>query len=225
MNKLNKILVLAMFSVASLVSNVSADSGNFAGPYVGVQASMAGVELAGDYNDPDQSVHSKDSGQTGMIGSFGSLQAGFNKPLNETAFVTVGLNYTPTGDATFSAKDVGGGKNVTFELSDLMEVFIEPSFMVTSNSALFVHAGYIEGDLAATGTDVKNKTLALDGTSLSAGLKVITDGNLFIKAEAGLTDLGSFKLTEITGVDGNATAFANADTEVAFGAITIGKKF
>ena len=106
-----------------------------------------------------------------------------------------------------------------------MEVFIEPSLMVTANSAVFVHAGYSEGELAASGTNVTNKTLDLDGMTLSAGLKVITDGNIYIKAEAGMTEYDGFILTGITGVDDNATATARADTTVAFGALTVGYKF
>jgi hypothetical protein len=225
MNTIKKLLVLVMFSAASLVSNASADSSNFAGPYVGVAVSMAGVELDGKYTDPDQGVSTTTNGSTGMIGMFGSLQAGYNAPMNEQAFMTIGLSYTPTGEADFSAKNLASNKNVKFELSDLIEVFVEPSFMVTTNSALFVHLGYVEADLTATGTDVTNKTMALDGTTISGGLKVVTDNNIFIKAEAGMSDYGGFTLDKIVGVDGNATAKASGDAEVAFGQLTIGKKF
>ena len=224
MNKLNKILVLAMFSMASLVSNVSADSSIFAGPYVGVTASMAGVEMDGKYEDPDQGVNTKDTGQTGMVGTFGSIQAGYSITNASMGFVTAGISYTPTGDATFAAKDIGA-ENVNFTLSDLVEVFVEPSMMVTANSAVFAHIGYSEGELAASGTNVANKTLSLDGYTLSGGLKVITDGNVYIKAEAGMTEYDGFVLTGITGVNDNATAKATADTTVAFGALTVGYKF
>jgi len=225
MNKLSKVLTLAIFSAASLVSNVSADSSIFAGPYVGAKLSIAGVEMDGAYNDPDQEVHSKDSGQTGMIGQFGSLEAGWSLVGSGAAFVTVGTVYTPTGDASFAAKDIGGGKNVTFELSDLMEVFIEPSIAVTDSTAVFIHAGYSEGELSVKGTDVQNQTKSLEGTTISGGLKLVTDNNIFIKAEAGMTTYDNFKVTSITGVNGNTTANATADTEVAFGALTVGLQF
>lgn len=225
MNNLSKVLTLAIFSVTSLVSNVSADSSIFSGPYVGAKLSVAGVVMDGVYNDPDQSVHKKDSGQTGMIGQFGSLEAGWSLVGSSNAFVTIGGTYTPTGDASFAAKDIGGGKNVTFELSDLMEVFIEPSLAITDSTAVFVHAGYSEGELSVKGTDVQNQVKSLEGLTVSGGLKLVTDKNIFIKAEAGMTTYDSFKVTSITGVDGNKTANASADTEVAFGALTVGIQF
>jgi len=225
MNKLIKIIAFVMFSAVSLVSSVSADSSNFAGPYVGVTASVAGVELDGVYKDPDMGVHTSDKGQAGMVGAFGSIQAGYNIPLNEIAFMTVGAAYTPTGDASFAGKDVVGNKNVTLELSDLVEAFIEPSFSVTSQSAMFVHLGYTTATLDVKGTDVQNKDVDLDGYTVSTGLKVITDAGVFLKAELGMTEYDGITIRNITGVDGNATATATADTKVAFGALTVGKKF
>ena len=225
MNKLSKILALALLSSASLVSSATADSSTFAGPYVGVTASIAGVELDGVYKDPDMGVHTSDKGQVGMVGAFGSVQAGYNIPMNETAFMTVGAMYTPTGDAEFAGKDVVGNKNVKLDLSDLLEAFIEPSFTVTSNSAMFVHLGYTQATLGVSGTDVQNTDVDLDGYTISTGLKVMTDTGIFLKAEMGMTEYDGIKITKITGVDGNATANATADTTVAFGALTVGKKF
>jgi len=145
--------------------------------------------------------------------------------LTDMIFVSVGVGYTPTGDASFAAKDVAGGKNFDMTISDLMEYYIEPSVTITSDAAVFLHIGITEGDLAVKGTDVLNQTKSLDGLTASAGMKVVTENNIFIKVEAGMTEYDTINITSINGTDGNATASAKGDTTIAFGALTVGYQF
>jgi hypothetical protein len=225
MNKLNKILVLAMFSVASLATNVFADSSNFEGPYLAVQASVAGVEIDGSHEDTTMTSETKTTGRAGMIGTFGSVQLGYNIAAGAEGFITIGGTHTPTGDASFAAKGVAASKKVDLVLSDINEVFIEPSVMVTSNSAVFVHVGYSEAELSAKGDDITDKTLDMDGMTVAAGLKVVTDAGVFIKVEAGMTEYDTIKLDGITDADDGTTATAQGDPTVAFGTVSLGVKF
>jgi len=226
MNKLNKILVLAMFSMASLVSNVSADSSIFAGPYVAIQASVVGVEVDGSHTDSTLDTKKTTNATPGMVGNMGSAQVGFNQALSELAFITAGLTYTPTGDAKFAAKSLGGTvASFDLTLSDIKEVFIEPSFMVTSNAAVFLHLGMSEADISVKGSDVTNKTTTLDGQTIALGLKLVTDTNVFIKAEGGMTTFDNLKVTGILDGDGGSTATAKGDPTVAFGTVSVGYKF
>jgi hypothetical protein len=227
MNILKK-LSAALFALVILSNSAIADSSNFAGPYVAIQASAAGIELDGQYNDPTEAKPLKDA-TPGMIGTFGSIQAGYNVPVSPEAFITIGGGFTPTGDASFDAKGLTGtaatAQKTTLTVSDLMEIFIEPSLMVSSNAAVFAHVGYSEGEIAVTGDRVVNQTLDLEGTNVSAGLKLLTDGGIFIKGEAGITSYDTINVKNITDTAGNATATAKADPTAAYGAITIGFKF
>ena len=226
MNKLNKILVLAMFSMASLVSNVSADSSIFAGPYVAIQASVVGVEVDGTHTDNTLDTKKKTNATPGMVGNMGSVQIGYNKAISDVAFITAGITHTPTGDAKFAAKSLGGTvAKFDLVLSDIQEVFIEPSFMVGSNAAVFLHLGMSEADISVKGTNVTNKTTSLDGQTVALGLKMVTDTNVFIKAEGGMTSFDSLKVTGILDGDGGTTATATGDPTVAFGTISVGYKF
>ena len=225
MNKLTKILGAVLFSVVYTTASF-ADSSNFAGPYVGVSASMAGVEIAGSHVDNTMTTEKKTSGKTGMTGGFGHVEAGYNLPVTPELFVTIGGSYTPTGDATIQATNVStSDKKVNLEMSDIMSIFIEPSYVVTPNAAIFAHVGYNEVDIQVKGDDVKNKTTTMDGTTVSVGLKVITDSGIYLKAEGGMTDYDTLKITGITDGDAGSTATATGDVELAFGMLTVGYKF
>ena len=226
MNILKKTACLVVVSVASLASVANADSSVFSGPYIAIQASMAGVEVDGQHVDTTLDTKQKTTASAGMTGGFGSVQVGYNQALSPMAFITVGGTHTPTGDASFAAKSLGGtATSVDLVLSDMNEVFIEPSIMVTENAAVFVHAGYTEAEISTKGNDVTNKTTDLEGTTVSAGLKLVTDSNIFIKAEAGMTEYDTLKITGVLDGDGGNTATAQGDPTIAFGTISVGFKF
>lgn len=225
MNILKKALALVVVSLASFASVANADSSIFAGPYVAIQGSAAGVEIDGEHNDPTMEDSKKNKGTTGMTGIFGSVQVGYNQPLSDMAFLTVGLTHTPTGDASFSAKDIANSKSVTMELSGINEVFVEPSAMVAENAAVFLHVGYSEAEMNTKGDDITNKNFDMEGTTVSAGLKLVTDGGIFIKAEAGMTEFEEINLTGITDENGGTTASAKGSPTIAFGTISLGMKF
>ena len=227
MNIIKKISA-AILGLAMITTSATADSGNFAGPYIAVQATAAGIELDGQYNDPTEAKPKSDA-TPGMIGTFASIQAGYNIPVSSEVFVTIGGSYTPTGDASFDAKGFTGtaatAQKTTLTISDLREIFIEPSVMVSSNAAVFAHAGYSEGEIAATGDRIVNQTVDITGTVVSAGIKLLTDGGIFIKGEAGITAYDSISLKNITDTAGGTTATATGDPTMAFGAISVGVKF
>lgn len=199
--------------------------GTFAGPYVAIQGSAAGIEIDGEHTDPTMADSKTNSGTAGMTGIFGSAQLGWNQPIGDMAFVTLGVTHTPTGDASFSAKDIANSKSVTMELSGINEVFIEPSAMVAENAAVFMHVGYSEAEMNTKGDDITNKNFDIEGTTVSAGLKVVTDGGIFIKAEAGMTEYEEINLAGITDEGGGTTASAKGSPTLAFGTISLGIKF
>jgi hypothetical protein len=224
MNKLKKILALATFSIASIATGAQADSSNFSGPFVGVQYSMAGIELDGKYTDPTQ-LNPDSTGQIGVIGGFSSAHAGWSLAVGDMMHVSLGGSFAPSGDAEFAGKELTNNKKVTLEMSDLIEVYGEIGLNITERSALFIHYGATDGELEAKGDDVETQKIDMSGETMSAGLKVVTESGIYVKAEAGFTEYDVIKIKNITDTASGTTASAQADPTIAFGALTIGYQF
>ena len=226
MNKLSKIAAAATASLMSVISSANADSSAFTGAYVAVTGSAIGMALDGTRTKTlGQAQTTK--GKAGMVSPAAGLEAGFSYPLSDMAFITLGVNFQPF-DTQVKADNVTKSTNVKLDTSDILSVFIEPSFNVTENSAFFIKVGYSESELAATGTDVTDKTYDFDGTTIAIGTKTMADNGMFFKTEAGMTDYSSINIKNILEDEAGAKTFTSsvkADVEVAYGQMTIGYKF
>ena len=226
MNKLSKIAVAATAFLMSVISSANADSSAFTGAYVAVTGSAIGMALDGTRTKTlGQAQTTK--GKAGMVSPAAGLEAGFSYPLSDMAFVTVGVNYQPF-DTEVKADNVTKSTNVKLASDDIVSVFIEPSFNVTENSAFFLKIAHSESELAATGTEVTNKTYDFDGTTIALGTKTISDTGMFLKTEAGITDYSEINITGIQEDEAGAKTFTSsvkADVEVAYGQVTVGFKF
>ena len=208
---------LALFASMALTIPAMADSSNFAGPYVAVQGSMIGVEMDGEFHDVTQNHQ----GQVGMVSAMTGIQAGYNFPIGDAGFLTIGATLSD-GDAEFDAKELANNKSVKLTVGDFTEYFIEPSVNVTENSAIYIKGGMITGDMNVSGDDVTNTSLDLTGWVGGIGTKTVTDGGLFIKTEAGAIQFDPIRINNITDEDQGTTAHAAANPTVAYGSITIG---
>jgi len=226
MNKISKIVGAVCITSMSMIGSSFADSSAFTGAYVAVSGSAIGVALTGTHTKTlGGDLSSK--GAVGAVENSAGLEAGFSYPVSDMAFITVGVGYTPFS-ADIKASDVTEAKDIKLATDDMLSVFIEPSFNVTENSAVFLKVGYSESEVTASGTEVTNKTYAFDGTTIALGTKTIADNGLFIKTEAGVTDYSSINIKNIREeFNGTATftASAKADVEVAYGQVTLGYKF
>ena len=211
---------VALLASMALTTPANSDSSNFAGPYLAVQGSMIGVEMDGEFHDVTQNHQ----GSVGMVSAMTGLQAGYNFPIGDAGFLTIGATLSD-GDATFDAKELANAKSVKLSVSDFTEYFIEPSVNITENSAIYIKGGMITGDLNVTGDDVTNTELGLDGWVAGIGTKTVTDAGLFIKTEAGAIVFDEIIIRNITDESQGTTGFANADPTVAYGSITIGFLF
>ena len=146
----------ALLASMALTTPANSDSSNFAGPYIAVQGSMIGVEMDGEFHDVTQNHQ----GKVGMVSSMMGLQAGYNFPISDAGFLTIGATLSD-GDASFNAKELANSKSVKITVSDFTEYFIEPSVNITENSAIYIKGGMVTGDLNASGDDVTNTTLDL----------------------------------------------------------------
>ena len=210
----------ALLASMALTTPAMSDSSNFAGPYVAVQGSMIGVELDGEFGDVSDDHQAK----VGMVSPMVGLQAGYNFPIGDAGFLTIGGTWSD-GDASFDAKELTNSKSVTLKIADFVEYFIEPSVNVTENSAIYIKGGMITGDMNVSGDDVTNTSLDLTGWVGGIGTKTVTDGGLFIKTEAGAIQFDPIRINNITDEDQGTTAHAAANPTVAYGSITIGFLF
>lgn len=225
MTKLRTILFGSIFALVCSITTTSllaAGASNFAGPFIAVQASVNGVELDGSTTDSNSQVQ---NGAGGMFGIAGGFELGYNIPLGDTLFITVGGMLNP-GDAKIKV-DAGGSANsdntdVTIELTDLVTLYIQPSIAISENSAVFIKLGSTSADLTITG-DV-TKLTGVDGETFAIGTTTLTDTGAFFKTEAGLTTFDNIKVTGL-GTYIATTNTAQADPTSAYGAFTIGYKF
>ena len=228
MNKLSKIAATVCISLMSLISSANADSSAFTGAYVAVTGSAIGMALDGT-RTKTVGGSATTKGKAGMVSPAGGIEAGFSYPLSDMAFVTVGANVQPF-DTEVNANNVTKSNNVKLSSTDIVSVFIEPSFNVTENSAFFIKFAHSESELAASGTDVTDRVYDFKGTTLAVGTKTISDNGMFWKTEAGITDYDSINILNIkeqtnAGGTDTFTSSVKADIEVAYGQMTVGYKF
>ena len=225
MNKISKLLGSVCILALSSIGFANADSSAFTGAYAGINLSTNGVALSGNYKDSTGSHTTNSKGSIGVVEPSVGLELGYSYPMSDMAFITVGASYNPV-DASADASNVTKSKKVTVDIEDMLGVFIEPSFNVTENSAVFIKAAYAEAKFNASGNDLSAKSVGdLEGTTVAIGSKIITDSNLLIKFEAGFTEYDGIKIKNISDDAGTNTATADVDIEAAYGMMTLGYKF
>jgi len=225
MNKIQTMLC-AVFSLL-LVNTAQADSGNFAGPYIGLNASAYGVSATGG------SVASKiDTGATGtvekndisvgkVVGVVGG-EVGYALPLGSSMLVDVGVSYLAGAAKIQSDGNDSGTDRVTFEIDDHVTAYIAPTIVLSDTSSVYVKVGLSEADTGVTGNVTSPGQLS--GTTWAIGQRTVLDSGIFIRSEAGYTDYN-----EISS-HGNGTGIAtttsfDADPSSAYGMISMGMRF
>ena len=230
MKNINKMITGAI-AIAFLSTSVVADSSNFAGPYIGVQATVMGVELDASHNDNEGIV------TTGVAGKFAMIagaEIGYALPIGDSMLLDVGANYI-NGDAkiesssTSPAASTSNNPAVSFMLEDYYTIYVAPTFALTDSSSIYIKFGVTESEVTVVG-DVTQPG-DLQGETYAIGTRTQLASGLFIRTEAGLSEFD--KLT-VTGKTANAETdqtvvstltTITADPTVAYGAVSIGYKF
>ena len=226
MNKLGKLVGVVSISAVSLISSANADSSAFTGAYVGITGSALGIAMDGKHTRTLGEA-SVTNGAVGAVTESAGAEMGYSYPISDMFFVTVGASLSPFS-TTIDAKDITEAKNVKLTTDDIITYFIEPSYNVTENTALFMKLGASDSEIKATGTEVTNKTYDFSGETIAFGTKTVTDDGVFMKTEAGITSYDTLKITNINeefNGTSSFTATATADVDVAYGQITLGYKF
>mgnify|MGYP001234383427 FL=1 len=219
MKKLKAVLCSAVIALwASVATSPSmAGSEDFAGLYISVQASMVGAELSGTHTDEDGA---DTDGSGGKVFPLAGGEVGYNIPVHENIFLTIGYAINPGEAVITEANDFMDAADHTVSVNNQETWFIRPSFSFSDNSAAFFKYGEVEANMRAT--SVTTPPSGLDGVTYAIGTTTLYNSGLFIQTEAGLTDFDELKFT---GVGGSSSAKVEADPNIAYGTISVGYKF
>ena len=211
-------LAMACFSTTSF-----ADAGNFNGFYVGIAGSAIGAELDGSYTS-NEGVVSKGTG--GKIANIGTADIGYSVGMGSTMFVSFGASYTPGEAKLGKADDAADAADINIKADKFYTYYIQPSFMVSDNTAVFVKLGHSEADVKITGDFTGTATKSMDGDTVSFGSKTVFGSGMYIQSEAGITEYSNISVTDVGSANENGKkGSAKADPSLAFGTLTLGYKF
>ena len=242
MKKLRTILcaVSALVLTSMTTSPIAADSGNFAGPYVGFQVNAVGVELDGEATSGRDDVGETTTGSVGKTAIIGGLELGYVVPMGESGvLLDIGLSYIAGGaKCKTSSTDAKATADVVFEVDDLYTGWIAPSFALSDTSSMYVKVGYTHATVSVSGDVAPINDM--EGVSGAVGTRTVLESGLFIKTEAGITQFDKIATIGLgkgggAGCSEPSDACASTSVEtstnvsatptVAYGSISIGMRF
>ena len=206
---------------------------NATGFAIGVSVSNNTLDTAGkeDVDSDGTTDATKNVSDTFAVGSIFAEYTNMGDKFG----ITLGVDYIPfdadidkrkitqseIGDKDDSAST--GTNSVEGSVKDHMTIYIQPGYMINSNTMLYGTLGFasatINGkSISITHTDI-NKDKDLDGTKIGVGIKKMLDNGMFIKADYSETDYDAVSFT--TSNDTKATA----DLDNTAFALSLGKQF
>jgi len=221
---------IALLASVGFATSTLAGSSDFSGIWVAGHAEMNVVAIQGAHtaggNGFDTSGGTQNVERTeGTIGGWAptaGYEVGFNLPLGDTMFVTVG--YADGGGksaAIAKVDDHNGTTDVSLHASNPSWWYIAPAISIFDNSAVYFKIGQAHADLTAIG-DLTGVPGNIEGDMWGIGTTSIASNGLFIKTEAGAVQYGEFK---ITGLGGDANSVVEGRPLVGYGHVSIGYKF
>jgi len=231
MNKINKVLCAACTLAMANVGLAQADSSNFAGPYVGLQALGLGAEFAGTgTSSAGTSAAETDKVQVGAVAATFGVEAGYTIPLGSSFALDIGAQYL-SGEgkitATNSTVSTSAG-NVTFGFDDHVTGYIAPTLILSDTSSIYFKLGVSQADIFVSGDITTPENL--EGTMYSIGTRTVLDSGIFIRTEAGVTDYqgisarGKGEGTVGTTLIDTGTSYS-ADPTIVHGTVSLGFRF
>jgi len=219
---------LCTYAIALLVSigfatPTLAGSSDFSGVWIAGHAELNVVAIDGTHTDGggDNGAFAS-SGTIGGFAPTAGYELGFNLPLGDTFFVTLGFADGGGDSAAIArSKSPDNQSDVSLFASDPNWYYIAPSISIFDNSAVYFKFGQASADLKAVG-DVSGAPNNIDGDMWGIGTTTIANNGLFFKTEAGAIQYEQFK---ITGIGGSANAVVEGNPLVGYGHVSIGYKF
>ena len=221
-----KYIKTMLFVLLASIATSPLFAADIAGGYIGIQASVNGVEIDGDHNDSQGNV------TTGTIGKFaviGGAELGYVYPMGDNFLLDVGMNLS-SGDAKITSGSTNN-TDVSFAVADLVQFYIAPTVALSDMSSVYLKVGYAMADATAEGDVTKPDNL--HGEVVAIGTRTVMPNGFFIRSEAGFADFDKIEVkgkTAPVGGQGEQSGISNtttvsADPKVAFGSLSLGYKF
>ena len=225
---------IALLASIGFATTSFAGSSDFSGVWIAGHAELNVVAIDGTSSSPGQGVTVAGTGGSddtettqGTIGGLAptaGYEIGFNMPLGDTFFVTVG--YADGGGQSAAIAKVDDGNpasktDVSLHASNPNWWYIAPSISIFDNSAVYFKIGQADADLKAIG-DLTGSPGNISGDMWGIGTTSIADNGLFFKTEAGAIQYGQFK---IKGIGGSGGATLEGNPLIGYGHVSIGYKF
>ena len=233
MNKFKTTLIAACSLVLASVGTSSlADSGNFAGPYVGLSISGYGAAFEG--NARSTSVNSGGTDNTVQVGNVAGVaggEIGYSVPLGSAFLIDIGASYLAGESKLDYVSDDAGSVNadVEFKVDKHLTYYIAPTIVLSDTSSLYVKVGLAEADIGVKG-DITTPA-NLSGTTWAIGTRTVLETGVFIRSEAGYTEYNGISAhgttadaSPKTGTQQTTTSYS-AEPTTAYGQISLGFRF
>jgi len=225
---------IALLASIGFATPTLAGSSDFSGIFIAGHAELNVVAIDGSSrtgagNDGSDGANAgrSDNIETtqGTIGGFAPTagwEIGFNLPLGDTFFVTVGFADGGGKSAAIAqVEDPNATTDVSLHASNPSWWYIAPAISIFDNSAVYFKWGQAHAELKAIG-DVTGGPGNLEGDMWGIGTTSIANNGLFIKTEAGAIQYDKF---QIAGIGGDGQRVVEGNPLVGYGHVSIGYKF
>ena len=213
---MNKMLKLSAIALLATSTSLMAQTKSFEGPSIGIFAGAIGAEADGSVTG----TATNGSGSLGKVSGIAGVDLAYGFAGGALA---VGATYVPM-KAKFgsgSGNDTTSGTSITGELKNHYTIYIQPTYVVNKDSALFAKVLYAHADIKTTNT--ASASSDVDGWGGGVGLKTFLTPTTFIQVEGNYTDYDKINGRKNNG--GGGTTVVNADLKTVQALITLGYKF
>jgi hypothetical protein len=226
---MNKICKLSAIALLASSTSLMAQTKSFEGVSIGVFGAIAGAEVDGKASTTagtNGQGATSGSGSIGKVTPVGGLDLSYAFAAGTNSAIGLGVSYIPVkaelgvGNST----DTTSGGSLDVELKDHVSIYIQPTFVVNKDSAVFVKLNYSMADLKASGQNAKVTSGDIEGWGGGIGLKTFLTPNAFVQVEANYTEYDTVTGTKTNSATGRVTT-ASGDPKIAQGIITLGYKF
>ena len=208
-----------------------ADSSNFAGPYVAVNASGYGMQLSGTSTsnlEVGGNTAEIDEVSIGQVAPLTGIEAGYAIPLGSNFLLDIGASYS-TGEAKLEYHEDTSDDSalvptdIHFMMNGITTGWIAPTLVLTDSSSVYLKIGLSEIDVSSKGDEITGLA-DLSGTTWAIGTRTVLDSGIFVKTEAGYSDYNGISAHGL-GKGIPATNSYSVEPTMAYGSVSLGFRF
>jgi hypothetical protein len=214
---MNKILKLSAIALLATSTSLMAQTKSFEGASIGIFGGAIGAEADGSVTG----TATTGSGSIGKVSGIAGVDLAYGFA---GGAVAVGATYVPMKAkfGTGSGNDSTSGTSITGELKDHYTIYIQPTYVVNKDAALFAKVLYAHADIKTTNTTSASSDV--EGWGYGVGLKTFLTPSTFVQVEGTYTDYDTIKGTKLSAGSGSTTS-VSADLKTVQALITLGYKF